>query len=575
MANVYTVYLSSTLKDLEAERDAVEEVLKGKYLVKQSYDASEDSLIESCRKDVANCQLYIGILGLRYGYIPSTDWNKDKLSITEIEYNCAVDAKVPCFMFMKSEDAIFSTMTDSHTKEHPEELIAKFRLRIGSGVEKRSTTFKNIENLKTQVLRALMDFEATRPREPALFQSRHVHARTLRPDIVVGCVRGTDDACVNAIRNLGDPRFGVVELSPNDPSYLATFDTALRGARVGCLLVTQASLIRLVEADKGEKVAAALKMLDDRTLRPEQRSAFLVLDGVAFADVPVSWSIGKAVELPAGSVANNTGQALDTLFSGVRAATTLDFSNIVIGLPYVVIALNRDEAVRMNAASGEVFNDFSDSMRQVRFKQYSDIGSVLSKDAGWPANCYGPRRDDWRPLGHTGPTVQELLESVVERINQSKPGSREQKLLRGAKLQLQRYTFDEFIDDRFGSRGNLITVRENGCLVLVDDLALLKPALRTSADELTGGSRAAILSISPLDPEIQPIGTLLDETSRLRVGTLIDRFRGAQDPRCELALHSRERIERWLRFVLPELIASTQDLEGQPELVANVETLFS
>lgn len=67
----FTVYLSSTLADLRAEHQAVKEVLGDEYAVKQSYTASEKDLVASCLQDVASCDLYIGILGLRYGHVPS------------------------------------------------------------------------------------------------------------------------------------------------------------------------------------------------------------------------------------------------------------------------------------------------------------------------------------------------------------------------------------------------------------------------------------------------------------------------------------------------------------------------
>jgi Domain of unknown function (DUF4062) len=66
----FTLYLSSTLKNLEDERRAIQQALADQRVVKHSYGASEGALVESCLEDVAACDLYIGILGLRYGYVP-------------------------------------------------------------------------------------------------------------------------------------------------------------------------------------------------------------------------------------------------------------------------------------------------------------------------------------------------------------------------------------------------------------------------------------------------------------------------------------------------------------------------
>lgn len=44
----FTVYLSSTLKDLEAERRGVQEALGDECIVRHSYRASEEALVDSC-----------------------------------------------------------------------------------------------------------------------------------------------------------------------------------------------------------------------------------------------------------------------------------------------------------------------------------------------------------------------------------------------------------------------------------------------------------------------------------------------------------------------------------------------
>ncbi len=61
------VYLSSTLNDLEPEREAVRKALSGDCVVVESYTADERSVRKCCQEDVAGCDLYIGIIGRRYG----------------------------------------------------------------------------------------------------------------------------------------------------------------------------------------------------------------------------------------------------------------------------------------------------------------------------------------------------------------------------------------------------------------------------------------------------------------------------------------------------------------------------
>ena len=100
------IYISSTLKDLTAERAAVTEALNGCATV-HSYTASEDRVIKSCLDDVAKCNIYVGILGLRYGYIsPDTTENPKGLSVTHLEFEEAGRLGRPRFLFLKSEASI-------------------------------------------------------------------------------------------------------------------------------------------------------------------------------------------------------------------------------------------------------------------------------------------------------------------------------------------------------------------------------------------------------------------------------------------------------------------------------------
>jgi hypothetical protein len=109
----YRVYLSSTLKDLEPERRAVQDALADQCIVRHSYSASEQELVESCLSDVEQCDLYIVILGLRYGPIAGRPFsNPKKLSITELEYRHAGSRKIPRLVFLKDESVIPVTATD-------------------------------------------------------------------------------------------------------------------------------------------------------------------------------------------------------------------------------------------------------------------------------------------------------------------------------------------------------------------------------------------------------------------------------------------------------------------------------
>ncbi len=110
------VYISSTLADLKAERDAVMDwlVAAGHQPV-HSYVPNSDTVRESCLDDVDGCDLYVLILGHRYGFQPA-DGNPEKLSITQLEFRRAILAGVPRIALIKTSvaDIRLTDMRDSH-----------------------------------------------------------------------------------------------------------------------------------------------------------------------------------------------------------------------------------------------------------------------------------------------------------------------------------------------------------------------------------------------------------------------------------------------------------------------------
>ena len=100
------VYISSTYKDLKEHREAVGRALrKMNYEVHcmEDYVATDERTDDRCKNDVANCDFYVGILALRYGWsAPGSE-----ISITEQEYREARSRpeKTRCLMFLLDENA--------------------------------------------------------------------------------------------------------------------------------------------------------------------------------------------------------------------------------------------------------------------------------------------------------------------------------------------------------------------------------------------------------------------------------------------------------------------------------------
>jgi hypothetical protein len=82
------VFISSTMEDLQPERDAVEKALRELGLTvlrAESFGSPGLSSNEQCMRIARDCDLYIGIIGLRFGWAPPYETR----SVTEMEYDTA------------------------------------------------------------------------------------------------------------------------------------------------------------------------------------------------------------------------------------------------------------------------------------------------------------------------------------------------------------------------------------------------------------------------------------------------------------------------------------------------------
>jgi hypothetical protein len=96
------VYVSSTIADLKRERRAVSEwLVAAQHQVSHSYRPDSDTVRDSCLEDVDSCDLFVLILGHRYGYQPSGP-NQDSLSITQLEYRRAGLAHKPRIALLRT-----------------------------------------------------------------------------------------------------------------------------------------------------------------------------------------------------------------------------------------------------------------------------------------------------------------------------------------------------------------------------------------------------------------------------------------------------------------------------------------
>ncbi|MBZ0289348.1 MAG: DUF4062 domain-containing protein, partial [Anaerolineae bacterium] len=98
------VLISTTLRDtayLKAARDAILRVDMFPMMVEQ-FEGSDEVTVVLRRVDEA--EIYTGILGGRYGYVPKNpERNPERLSIMEIAYRRATERGIPILVFIRRD----------------------------------------------------------------------------------------------------------------------------------------------------------------------------------------------------------------------------------------------------------------------------------------------------------------------------------------------------------------------------------------------------------------------------------------------------------------------------------------
>jgi hypothetical protein len=137
------VYVSSTTADLTGERRAVLDWLRlARHQAVDSYLPGSDTVRDSCLDDVAACDLYVLIVGHRYGFQPS-EGNPDGLSITHLEFRRAGECGIPRVALLRTSipDVRLSDLQDPGRAP----LVLGFRDEVAGAV--RPAEFSDLQGL--------------------------------------------------------------------------------------------------------------------------------------------------------------------------------------------------------------------------------------------------------------------------------------------------------------------------------------------------------------------------------------------------------------------------------------------
>jgi tetratricopeptide (TPR) repeat protein len=127
MANTKKIFISSTALDLREYRDiAIHACQRLGFLPipMEEFGPDPRNAVEVCRSKVEEADLYLGIFAHRYGYAPD---GYDR-SITEMEYDWAIERGLPALIFMVDDDFAWSPKLIDRGASY--EKLERFKARL-------------------------------------------------------------------------------------------------------------------------------------------------------------------------------------------------------------------------------------------------------------------------------------------------------------------------------------------------------------------------------------------------------------------------------------------------------------
>lgn len=552
MAEFRTVYLSSSFKDLQSHREAVSKALNQladiKVVAMEDYVARDDRPLDACLKDVAACDVYVGLFAWRYGYVPSAAENPRGLSITELELEAAADK--PRLAFVLREDAPWSPqLMDSVTGDNDRGAkILALRQRLLT--ERLATEFSDPAGLAIAVCNAVSNLQGadrdvgSRPQRlqrlqrevtHALYLAHHAadagQAAALARELAVGLERPT--------------KLSSEALFADDERGVALREENAIACHAAAALITPQSLPQML-AD-ADHVAESLQVLRART-----GTLALLLSNVRPDELPATWLADQRFVLAPPERAGENPLLAARAWLAARQPRAGCRS---VGVPVCIVAMTDAELQRLEGDAALLAR-----LTAAEQQQYAELRQALAAEGiDWKAR-YRASRHRWRPFHEDGPSVRAIAEEIADAV-----GLRGQIQQRQRHVRLQWYPFDALAEDNPRLRPTYRAIARAGCVVLVDEVSLFHPALRESFQNspFFNNDAVAIVTVSPFDPGREQVEALLEDATRRRLAGAFDRYAVEYDPQCELAVGTERRFKRWLHCSLPATLLRLQ--EPQPD----------
>jgi hypothetical protein len=154
MAEVKIAMISSTVRDLPDHREKVRDAcLRQEFFpsMMENWPALDADGVTASLEKVRKADAYIGVFGFRYGYVP----DGSEISVTEMEYNCAVERKIPRLIFLMDEEHLVTV--ERVERGQNAEKLENLRRRLKS--ERTVSLFKSPDDLLAKVIDSLSNLK--------------------------------------------------------------------------------------------------------------------------------------------------------------------------------------------------------------------------------------------------------------------------------------------------------------------------------------------------------------------------------------------------------------------------------
>lgn len=150
-SKVWKIFVSSTYEDMIPFRKAVLDAITGleqSPIGMEHFVSSSENSLDVCLSDVRRCNLYVLLVGMRYG---SIDEDTGK-SFTELEYEEALRNNIPVLPFVidENECPVLPKFVDDGSNA---EKLRAFKKRLNSS--HLVSRFKSADDLKQLVIRSV------------------------------------------------------------------------------------------------------------------------------------------------------------------------------------------------------------------------------------------------------------------------------------------------------------------------------------------------------------------------------------------------------------------------------------